>query len=280
MRNFGETKSLRNEAVLVLLTSLLLLLPKGVAAETLCNVADPRDPTLNVRDAPGGTVVNRLQNERVVRVDETRIDAAGQNWSKVSWIYRGEWRNWGWVLRKSLKCVNTGTFPKVRLSVSALKAAGIVPQEALKTGKLPISCDEVPNGWGVTVGNQLYEAYRRRGFSREAVCLALGSEDVHFDPATGKPILQYELPHDAAGLRPLWLPDCYRQVQIIAKGGYLVGWRPSGCTLRYNPSTGIPITKPELVELASGGEAGGGVDEDNQSSSVSEDRLRSLVNGK
>jgi len=36
-------------------------------------------------------------------------------------------------------------------------------------------------------------------------------------------------------------------------------WRPTGCALRYHPSTGLPITKPELVELTSGeGELGGG----------------------
>jgi|SRR5271166_190316 len=76
-------------------------------------------------------------------------------------------------------------------SVSALRAAGIAPQGAHRTGTLPISCNIVPNEWGVTISDRLYNAYRRRGFSKTAVCLALGGENVHFDPATGRQLPLY-----------------------------------------------------------------------------------------
>jgi|SRR5271166_1664919 len=282
MKNFGEIKYLLNRAVLVLLATLLLLLPKDGSADILCNVADPHDPTLNVRDSPGGTVVNYLQNERVVRIDKTRIDATGRTWAEVSGQSNADYRDWGWVFRNSLRCVDTDRFPRVKVSVAALEEAGIVPQDAIRTSRQPISCDEVPNGWGVTISRKLYENYRRRGFSNTALCFALGGWDVYFDPATGRPLSLYQLPGPyVGGPRPLWVPDCYKRIQIT--GRMMQGdipWRPTGCTLHYHPSTGRPITKPELVELSSGGPAGGGVDEDNQSSTVSEDRLRSLVNGK
>jgi hypothetical protein len=172
-----------------------------------------------------------------------------------------------------------------RVPMSALKAVGIVPYHARKTGALPVCLGYVPNGWGVTISKELYEAYRLRGFSETAVCLGLGSIHVYFDPETGKQLNLYD-DGGIFGVRPLWLPDCYWKAQVITckerelRGESEVCWRPIGCTVRYDPSTGLPVKHPERVELVAGGPAGGGVDEDNQSSTVSEDRLRSLVNGK
>src|SRR5215470_230076 len=115
---------------LFLFVALMAFSPSRGWADTLCQISDPKDPTLNVRKSPGGPVVNRLQNERVVRVDNTNNDATGRTWVEVSGINRGEWRNWGWVFRDHLRCIDTDKFPKERLSVAALKAVGIVPQNA------------------------------------------------------------------------------------------------------------------------------------------------------
>jgi hypothetical protein len=284
MSNFSLTKSGTNSAfaALAVLFWVTLWPSDGFArSETWCHVSDPKDPTLNVREYPAGKVVNQLSNQRVVRLDHTQTDAAGRTWAEVSAIYHGNWRNWGWVFRKHLQCIDLASLPREKLSVNTLRAAGIVPQAVYKTQTLPVSCDEVPNGWGVTISNQLFDIYKQRGFSREAVCLALGSDDVHFDPETGRRLKLYQISNDEfQQVRALWLPDCFKEVEIVAKGGWLVGWRPHGCTMRFHPLTGFPIDNPELVELSAGGEAGGGVDEDNQSSTVSADRLRSLVNGK
>lgn len=235
----------------------LLLVSSGLSAETLCHIADPQDPTLNVRETPGGKVINALQNERVVREDEVKADARGKSWSRVSSSYKGDWRNWGWVFKDRLNCVDTDRFRKEQLSVASLKAAGLVPQSATNTKALPISCDQIPNGWGVSISTELFQMYRKRGFSPEAICFGLGSSWVNFDPETGQLLKLYEINGDIFGLRPLWLPDCYSQLQITGRGGYLIGWRPTGCAMRFHPSTGKRISKPELVELAAGGEAGG-----------------------
>jgi hypothetical protein len=242
-------------------------------ADVLCNIADPEDPTLNVRETPGGKVVNRLPNGRVVREDEKK-----GAWSSVSSGHRGEWRNWGWVFNQRMKCVDTNRFPRETVSVRDLKSVGILPQTAMNTKALAIGCEQIPNGWGVSISEELFGEYRRRGFSKTAACLALGSSGVNFDPETGRRLPLYDL-DDGAGLRPLWVPDCYREVTVVGRGGYLIGWRPTGCTLRYHPSTGIKIDDPAVVELTAGGEAGGAADED-RPSKVSSDRLKALVSGK
>jgi hypothetical protein len=260
--------------------------PGAATAETLCHVADPQDQTVNVRKTPAGAVVGQLPNERVVRIDATKPDAQGRPWAEVSGSDRGDYKIWGWVIRDRLRCVDTKSFPREKLSVDVLRSAGIVPQNAWdsknnRSGRmLPVSCDEIPNGWGVTLSNELFEEYRRRGFSRSAVCLALGGNDIHFDPQTGQRLNLYEIPDDIFGLRPAWLPDCYKSVQVVRKSGYLVAWRPTGCTIRFHPSTGLPIKNAAMVEVTAGGEAGGGVDEDNRSSTVSKDRARALVRGR
>lgn len=248
-------------------------------AEVLCHISDPQDPTLNVRETPGGKVVNELKNGRVVRENERKRDPAGRTWSYVQSSHKGEWRNWGWVFSERIKCVDTDRFPREKVPFAALKQAGILPQTAPRSESLAVRCDEVPNGWGVSISSELFAAYRRRGFSRAAVCLALGSSNVNFDPETGKRLHLYEV-DDIAGLRPLWVPDCYREVTIVGRGGYLIGWRPTGCTVRYHPSTGMKIEDPSTIELTAGGEAGGAADEDNRTSTISRDRLKALVSGR
>lgn len=275
-----------SSAKVIVFIAFFLTFTLDARSEVLCNVADPRDPTLNVRSSPNGSITNRLRNGRVVRIDQTKADANGKSWAEVSGIYDGDWKNWGWVFRNHLQCIETDKLSQESLSVNVLRAAGIVAENVWDAknsrsgATLPVCRDEVPNGWGVTLSNELFEAYRQRGFTKAAVCLALGGNDVYFDPATGRQLKLYRVTGDTLSLRPIWLPDCYRTVQVIRKGGYLIGWRPTGCTMRYHPSTGLPIASQEVVELSAGGEAGGGVDEDNRSSTVSAARARELTQGK
>jgi hypothetical protein len=254
----------------------VLIASPQARSEVLCNVADPNNPTLSVRESPEGASVSELRNGRVVRVDETKIDSSGRTWAQVSGVFRGDWRNWGWVSKNRLQCVDTDKFPSQSISVKVLRTAGIVSQFASKT--LPVSCDEVIEGCGVTISRELYKAYQRRGFSRTSVCLALGGNDVYFDPETGRQLKLYHISGDEE-LRPIWVPNCFRSVKIVGKGGYLIGWRPTGCSMRYHPSTGLRIRNQKAVELSAGGEKGGGVDEDNRSSTVSARRARALTHG-
>lgn len=250
----------------------------GALAETVCQVADPKDQTLNVRDAPGGDIINRLRNDRIVYISETSTDSRGRVWAKVYGSYRGESRFWGWMFRTSLKCIDTDRLPSVKAAIPQLYQVGILPHGA-STPMFPNSCTIVPNGWGVSVSHELMAKYRARGFSEVAVCLALGASGVNFDPATGRRIPLYSYPGQLEDPHPLWLPDCFKSVEIEPNMNYIVGWRPTGCRMRYNPTTGLKITDPSVIELTSGGEAGGGIDEDDQSSSVSEARLAAMVNG-
>jgi hypothetical protein len=167
-----------------------------------------------------------------------------------------------------------------------LRSAGIVPQNAWDSKNnrpskmLPVSCAEIPNGWGVTLSNDLFEEYRRRGFSRSAVCLALGGTDVHFDPQKWAAAGALRDPGRHLRSPPGVAAGLLQGVEVIQKGGYLVACRPTGCTIRFHPSTGLPIKNAAVVEVSAGGAAGGRVDEDNRSSTVSRDRARALVRGR
>jgi hypothetical protein len=268
--------------VFLFISTVILFLPGHATAEVLCHISDPHDQTLNVRESPGGAVVNRLQNERLVRVDEVKTDETGRLWAQVSGVLNGESKYFGWVFRNSLRCVDTDKFPVGRVTVNALRRAGIVSRwDSDESDRKSISCHPLLSD-GVTVSDKLYRAYLQRGFSKTALCFALGGYDVYFDPATGQRLDLYKLQKDQDGARPLWVSDCYREIVITNSGkDHHRSWRPTSCILRYHPSTGLAITKPDLVELQSGeGDLGGTPDEDYQSSTVSEDRLRSLVNGK
>jgi len=95
-----------------------------------------------------------------------------------------------WISGKAC-AFDTNSLKIIHTSPSALRSAGIASQNPENIGALDIPCNEVPNGWGVTISKRLYSLYRRRGFSRAAVCLGLGGRGVYFDPATGKQLPLY-----------------------------------------------------------------------------------------
>ncbi len=275
-----------NRPIDICLFTLFLLLPLQFCetgyARTPCHIADPNDATLNVRDSPGGTVINRLVNGRLVYVDDTKKDSRGRSWALVSGDLNSEFRTWGWVFQSSLQCIDTNRFPRETISVKVLHSAGLLPQSAFGYKPFPISCDIVPNGWGVTISKELFSRYKSRGFSETAVCLGLGTDGINFDPETGKRLRVYQQAGDTFNLLyPLHLPDCFKTIKIIGSKNpqYLLRWRPTNCQIHFHPTTGVKINDPRLVELAAGGEAGPGTDEDNQSSTVSESRLKEILNG-
>jgi hypothetical protein len=251
-------------------------------ARGICHVTDPNDSTLNIRDAPAGKIVGRLDNERLVSLIETKRDTTGKVWGSVYARFNNK-DYIGFMLASSLRCFDDFKLPGEHIALRDLRRVGLMPQAAEmdpeKLGRqLPIRCEIVPNGWGVSLSNDLMNEYRRRGFSVDAVCLALGGWGVHYDPETGKRLHLYK----ARGLdrlwRPTWVPDCFKSVRMVsAMMGGEIGWVPTGCSMAYHPTTGVRIIRPELVELVAGGPAGPGGDEDNRSSTISEDRLRELV---
>lgn len=69
-----------------------------------CVVADPVDPTLNVRATPNGELINRLRNGRKIKITEIRNDARGRPWGFAVGNYQGQFRNWGWVFLQNVDC--------------------------------------------------------------------------------------------------------------------------------------------------------------------------------
>ena len=76
----------------------------SVGNETLarCVIADPTSTPLNVRTAPNGKLLSRIENgERVSLLDET-FDRSGQQWA---YIARGvDDQPLGWVFRRFIVC--------------------------------------------------------------------------------------------------------------------------------------------------------------------------------
>ena len=104
---------------------------------------------------------------------------------------------------------------------------------------LPVRCPYQGEGHTLHFSQELYEGYRKRGFSLRALCLALGSGDVHYDPLTGRKLRGYILAEEEEGaeeVHPFTVPDCFRKVSVIHGAGTAEQvWRPTGCEVRFDP---------------------------------------------
>jgi hypothetical protein len=86
-----------------------------------CVVADPVDPTLNVRATPNGELINRLRNGRKIKITEIRNDTQGRPWGYAVGNYQGQFRKWGWVFLKMLIVQVrslTGQSPQIPVALS------------------------------------------------------------------------------------------------------------------------------------------------------------------
>jgi hypothetical protein len=124
---------------------------------------------------------------------------------------------------------------------------------------LPVECPYQGESETLSFSNTLVENYKRRGFTLKAMCVALASPDVQFDPENGHHIKQYALSGligpGADRTYPFHLGDCFRAVQIISGDETAdTRWRPIGCTPRYDPTTGRPVNGQKSVVLFTGGE--------------------------
>ncbi|MDZ7960545.1 MAG: hypothetical protein RMY34_22130 [Aulosira sp. DedQUE10] len=73
-------------------------------SKAICEVTDPTGTPLNVRDKPNGKVINQLRNGRAVYIDQITYDGQGRPWSKISGYYKGQYKQWGWVIREFVSC--------------------------------------------------------------------------------------------------------------------------------------------------------------------------------
>jgi len=146
---------------------------------------------------------------------------------------------------------------------------------------LPVKCPYQGEGWTISFSDEFYESYKRRGFSLKAMCLSLGSEDVKFDPETGERLECYSLiGWESGGCFPFYVSDCFRSVKVLSGDGTAEQvWRPTGCTVRFDPKTGKAVNG-SVVKLFTGGDAGDAPDQSQAGSSVSSARLGKLLSGK
>jgi Bacterial SH3 domain len=75
-------------------------------AEQVCQVTDPTETSLNVRDRPNGQIVYTLSNGTEVYIHDLANDDQGRPWARVGSYDQGEYRIWGWVIREFLSCYN------------------------------------------------------------------------------------------------------------------------------------------------------------------------------
>ena len=96
--------NLKKIAASLLLTLATVLSVQPVQAENVCKVTDPTGTPLNVRDQPGGRVINSLRSGREVYIEDIAYDDRGRPWAKISGYYNGQYRVWGWVIREFISC--------------------------------------------------------------------------------------------------------------------------------------------------------------------------------
>lgn len=270
--------ALCGQLAFVLLAVWLWASPASATAS--CLVADPADPTLNVRDAPRGKVINRLKNGRNVFILENRLDARNKLWAKVGGAYRGTWREWGWVFQAHLKCSIDGALESRTGRVEKVHTRDLAANGIGWFVNLGVACPYQGEGHTLSFAPDFVSQYTKQGFSLTAMCLGLASEGVNYDPEDGTPIAQYEpVGEDGiSGRYPFFLPRCFRSVRILAgQNTAWVRWKPDGCTLTYHPVTGKRLRNSGDVVVTTGAEAGDASPEPDADTSVTNARLRALL---
>jgi hypothetical protein len=148
-----------------------------------------------------------------------------------------------------------------------------------------IGCPYQGEGYTISLSREVVDQYRQRGFSLRALCLALASHQVRFDPSNGSALQRYQLPGYGRSSEyqfPFFIPDCFREVKILADRHFEVEWRPAGCEIHYDPASGSAVTSSSAVRLVTGGGAGDAPDEASSSatSTTSGARLEGLISGR
>ncbi|MEP4179572.1 MAG: hypothetical protein ABJL94_09160 [Rhizobiaceae bacterium] len=83
--------------------------------KSVCTIADPNDTALNVRGEPNGDVTNRLRNGRRVDISSIYLDDKNRPWGKASGMFKGQYRDWGWIFMDSVNCQANGKADVIQL---------------------------------------------------------------------------------------------------------------------------------------------------------------------
>jgi uncharacterized protein YraI len=263
-------------------TALWILVGGAAQAQTYTVQQDVSDGILNMRDGPGTghrLIVSIAAGSGGISVGECRNPDDGT--SRFTWCH-ASWMGYsGWISSCCIKAEGNEGNEVIRQG--DLRRHGIDwPILSGNPPGLPVGCPYQGEGWTLSFSREFYQSYLQRGFSLKAMCLALASESVRFDPETGKKIKCYRIVGwESGGCYPFFAPDCFRTVQLISGDNTAEqAWRPTGCPVRYDPSTGKVVRNVSEVKLFTGGGAGDAPDESSQTrASVDDARLGRLLSG-
>ncbi|MCC0041424.1 MAG: hypothetical protein H6880_04570 [Rhodobiaceae bacterium] len=252
----------------LLLVCAMLSIALPARAE-MCRIADPTDTSLNVRDTPGGKVINKLRNGRKVFIDTVSWDAFNDDgsfkWVHVTGEYKGQWRDWGWVFRRHLDCGDHregDAFPIIFESAKEMIPTGIVvPWSLSPEPKLEHECFYYGDGgYGMSLSDDLVKAYTARGYTLEQLCIVLRTADLKYDPETGERLPTFVVVDpkalaqakqsgffegfEATPEMPLHAPDCFAHSNAQMPGsGYAT--LDIACDIRFDPWTGVELSPLE-----------------------------------
>jgi Bacterial SH3 domain len=84
--------------------SLTALSSLPVKAEEVCQLNDPAETVVNLRDQPDGQIVQTLRNGQRVYIHEQATDTQNRSWVQIGSFYRGGYRVWGWTFAEFVRC--------------------------------------------------------------------------------------------------------------------------------------------------------------------------------
>ncbi|MCB2077064.1 MAG: hypothetical protein KDE55_05120 [Novosphingobium sp.] len=251
----------------VLTIALFAALATPARAE-MCRIADPTGTPLNVRDAPGGAVINRLKNGRKVFKDaiDGWDDEGNSKWAHVVGEYKGEWRDWGWVFLNYLDCggADNGPFPLIFEDPRDMAPTGILLPWGSRDNPPPKLAHECfyygDGGYSMSLSDELVASYRARGYDLDRLCVVLRSPDLKYDPETGRRLPTF-IVVDPKALKeaqemgffegfeateelPLHAPDCFAKSHM-SPPETSVASLDIACNIRFDPWSGMELSAME-----------------------------------
>lgn len=274
----------------VSLLVLLCLFSRTGQAQDYSVKQDASGGILNMRAGPGtghALVRSIPAGSGGLTIGECREPDDGT--SRYKWC-RASWSGYaGWIssccieLKSKLTSLSPAGATKETVRQEDMRRHGVAWNVVGPVSRLPVECPYQGEGWTISFSREFYQMYVGRGFSLKALCLALASENVRFDPETGAPLKCYRLADwEDGGCFPFYISDCFKSAQVISGNGTAEQqWRPTGCTLRFDPKTGRKVQRESDVTLFTGGGAGDVPDENSPTrTSIDDARLGRFMSGK
>ena len=224
----------------------LILTTKPSIAETIYRVKGTvSEGILNMRDGPGQrhkivAVLPAGTGSLTIKKCESPDDGVSQfSWCLVEMPGAYNSTIEGWVSQGSLETGSspaTAEFPIVFEQEAEMKPIGLLyPDEGELRQHLKHRCYYIGDGGpDIEFDDYFLEHYKRQGFSRRSLCMALMS-GIRYNPETGRRLATYirkfsNKDADIYPELPIAVPECFRN-----------GTPYSDCTFRYDLLFGTPL---------------------------------------